>query len=535
MLDAPTYPGFRPAERAYLEPVRAFGPADGDTLWILDFHAPHGLTPLAVAVLEAAVFGSQAAADVAPVAGSLGLRARISGCHPYVSSAAVPSADDRDARAARSSARLPALLADFPAAWAAAAAELELRYERFDAAEARAAGLPDARALLRDAVALLQRAWLIHFEFMYPLVEGYVALLEQARELGIDPRLVPRLLQGYPTRITESDAALWRVASSVAHDGAPDELEVDALRRRFGDRTDDVYEVSQPSWREDATPIVRRASGLAEAAAGRTLEDTVRASADARRRAEAQALSGLGPAGRDALRAALERARRANFAWWNEEHNAYIDLRAHIPLGRAARLLATQLRLPDPELVFFLFMQELEQLADGSGHLAALLELAHERAALHARWSATRSEFPTTIGQPPERMSDPIMREIFGITAEHLHRSEGGGAGATILRGMAVAPGRALGRARVVAGPDALATVEPGEILVCEATTPSWTPTFATIAGCVCNVGGSLTHAAIVSREYGVPCVTAVPDATTLIATGALVEVDGTEGVVVVR
>jgi pyruvate,water dikinase len=121
------------------------------------------------------------------------------------------------------------------------------------------------------------------------------------------------------------------------------------------------------------------------------------------------------------------------------------------------------------------------------------------------------------------------MREIFRITAEHLRRSEGG-AGRTILRGTPVAPGRAVGRARVIAGPEALVTLHAGEILVCEATTPSWTPAFATIAGCVCNVGGSLTHAAIVSREYGVPCVTGTLRGTELIATGDLVEVDGGAG-----
>jgi phosphohistidine swiveling domain-containing protein len=531
--DVPTYPGHRPADRAYLEAVRPFGPEDEETQWVLDFHAPGGLTPLALAVLDAAVFGSQAAADSAPVAGSLGLRARLAGSHPYVASAAVVSPDDRDARAARSAARLEGVLAGFPAAWGAAAAELELRYERFEARERRTDGLPAARALLGDALALLRRAWAIHFEFMYPLVEGYVALLELARELGLDPRLVPQLLQGYPTRITEVDAAVWRVAATVAREGAADDLEVDAVRRRFGDRNDEVYEVSRPSWRDDAAPIVERATRLAPRAAEGTLEEKLRASAAARRGAEADALSELGPSGRAAFTAALERARRANFVWWNEEHNAYIDLRAHIPLGRAARRLATELRFADRELVFFLFLGELEQLAGGRGDLAASLALAGERAALYERWKAMRRELPTIVGRAPEQHADPIMQEIFGITGEDLGQMDDGGE-PTVLHGMAVAPGRATGRARVVTAPEALAAVETGDILVCEATTPAWTHVFARIAGCICNVGGSLTHAAIVSREYGVPCVTAVPDATAAIPTGALVEVDGSEGVVVI-
>jgi pyruvate, water dikinase len=529
--DVRTYPGFRPADRAYLEPVRPFGPEDGASLWVLDFHAPHGLTPLALAVLDAAVFGSQTAADSVPVAGSHGIRARIAGSHPYLGSAAVASPDDREARAARSAIVVEGLLADFPAAWAAAAAELERRYERFDARARRADGLAAARALLAEALAVLRRAWTVHFEFMYPLAQGYVALVELARELGLDTRLVPRLLQGYATRITDADVAVWRIAATVARDGAADAAEVDALRRRFGDRTEDVFEVSQPSWRDDPAPIVQRATGLAPRAAAGTLQEKLDASAAARRDAETAALSQLGGSGRAAFGAALERARRANFVWWNEEHNAYIDLRAHIPLGRAARLLAAELGV-DRDLVFFLFLDELEQLASGRGDLAASLALAEERARLYERWKAARREFPTVVGRPPEPHSDPIMREIFGIIPEPFEGSDDDGP--TVLHGLAVAPGRAVGRARVVSGPDALATVEAGDILVCEATTPAWTHVFGTIGGCVCNVGGSLTHAAIVSREYGVPCVTAVPDATTVIPTGALVEVDGTAGVVVI-
>ena len=59
------------------------------------------------------------------------------------------------------------------------------------------------------------------------------------------------------------------------------------------------------------------------------------------------------------------------------------------------------------------------------------------------------------------------------------------------------------GRARVLHGADELHRIEPGEILVCEATSPNWTPAFAKIAACVCDSGGTLTHAAIVARSTG--------------------------------
>ncbi len=67
-----------------------------------------------------------------------------------------------------------------------------------------------------------------------------------------------------------------------------------------------------------------------------------------------------------------------------------------------------------------------------------------------------------------------------------------------------------------------------------ESTSPNWTPAFAKIAACVCDGGGTLSHAAIVGREYGVPTVTAVGLATMLISDGDEVEVDGTAGHVTV-
>jgi phosphoenolpyruvate synthase/pyruvate phosphate dikinase len=98
------------------------------------------------------------------------------------------------------------------------------------------------------------------------------------------------------------------------------------------------------------------------------------------------------------------------------------------------------------------------------------------------------------------------------------------------LTGIAAAAGVVRGRARVLRSSRELGALAPGEVIVCEATTPSWTPAFATAAACVCDQGGSLTHAAIVSREYGIPCVTGTVRATSAIATGDVVEVDGRAG-----
>ena len=92
----------------------------------------------------------------------------------------------------------------------------------------------------------------------------------------------------------------------------------------------------------------------------------------------------------------------------------------------------------------------------------------------------------------------------------------------------------AEGPARVITAVDQLDQVELGEILVCPITAPSWAPVFAKIAGAVSDVGGIMSHAAIVSREYGLPAVVGTGFGTRQIETGQRVRVDGNEGTVTV-
>lgn len=96
--------------------------------------------------------------------------------------------------------------------------------------------------------------------------------------------------------------------------------------------------------------------------------------------------------------------------------------------------------------------------------------------------------------------------------------------------GVAASPGRATGRARVVSGPADFTRLERGDVLVCRATDPAWTPLFALAGGIVAETGGRLSHAAIVAREYAIPAVLGVAGATTRITDGARITVDGGTG-----
>src|SRR5262249_30171872 len=97
-----------------------------------------------------------------------------------------------------------------------------------------------------------------------------------------------------------------------------------------------------------------------------------------------------------------------------------------------------------------------------------------------------------------------------------------------------VTPGVVTGRARVVRDPETDDGPEPGEILVCRTTDPSWAAVLIISAALVIDIGGPISHGAIVARELGIPCVIRTRDGTAKIADGDLIEVDGSAGTVTV-
>jgi pyruvate,water dikinase len=110
--------------------------------------------------------------------------------------------------------------------------------------------------------------------------------------------------------------------------------------------------------------------------------------------------------------------------------------------------------------------------------------------------------------------------------------AEGAGTGGTVVRGLGAAAGRASGRVRILRSPAEGGRLEAGDVLVAPMTTPDWVPTIRRASAVVTEGGGMTCHAAIVSRELGVPCVVGARDATTLLAEGAVVTVDGSAGTV---
>jgi pyruvate,water dikinase len=139
------------------------------------------------------------------------------------------------------------------------------------------------------------------------------------------------------------------------------------------------------------------------------------------------------------------------------------------------------------------------------------------------------------LGTPPEQITEPISIMLWGITPQMVEDwlgDDGPQDGPLELRGVAASPGVVRGPARVVNTPEQLHAVQPGDVLVCRITAPSWAPVFSRIAAAVSDIGGIMAHTAIVSREYGLPAVVGTGYASQRIQDGQIVEVDGDSGVV---
>lgn len=154
---------------------------------------------------------------------------------------------------------------------------------------------------------------------------------------------------------------------------------------------------------------------------------------------------------------------------------------------------------------------------------ASLVPLIRERWALRERFAAVAPPF--FITSQDEVPSIEQMEAAQGLKPKGATHGE-------ILKGDGGSPGIVRGRARIVLDPSDARGLNPGDILVAPLTDPAWTPLFLPAGAVVVNVGALMSHAVIVSRELGIPCVVAVPDATDRIADGSMLEVDGTAGTV---
>ena len=274
--------------------------------------------------------------------------------------------------------------------------------------------------------------------------------------------------------------------------------------RRHGYQGPAPGEISSQPWREAPAPIERLAAALSSG--GPTPAHGPAETAERRVTAERKILSGQSGWRRLAARLLIGRAH----AMMPARETGKAAMMLAVDMGRfharaAGRSLTEAGRLSDPEDVFYLTMDEL-----GGAPGPDLGERVARRRAQRAHYAAL--ELPRSwVG-----MVEPIA----AAAAPPSDR----------LEGLGVSPGRARGRVRVMTDPATGEPLEPGEILVCVATNPSYASYFLVAAGVVTDIGGALGHGAIVAREVGIPCVVNTGSGSRTLRTGDEIEIDGSTG-----
>jgi len=319
------------------------------------------------------------------------------------------------------------------------------------------------------------------------------------------PELVRHLKTCDPT------TARSTVRSVKGGDAFADALE--SFLDRYGMRGGSEIDITRTRWRDDPSPVIQTIVGnLARDEKGSHRTHHAKLATEGRA-AMARMIDAASPLKRPLVRRA---ARVARVLLAIREHPKFQLIR-HMGLTREAirfeaRELLDRGLVDQPSDVWFLSLDELIDALDGvDGDLRARIE---SRRADHERF---------------QKMTPPRVLTSEGESVVARHTGEDLPEGA--IGGSAASAGVVEGIAKVILDPTT-SVLQAGEILVAPFTDPGWTPLFINAAGLVMEVGGLMTHGSVVAREYGIPAVVCVPDATKRIRTGQRIRVDGDRGFV---
>ncbi len=387
-----------------------------------------------------------------------------------------------------------------------------------------------------------------------PIMVGYASLglLTQIASLlsrsdpEIQPELALELTRSLPNNVTtEMDLQLWQLAARIREDAGAaaafvaEDAEtiaskyqvrslppttqnaLDEFLGRYGMRGVGEIDIGKARWRDQPVPIIRSLqSYLSSDDESRAPDHVFQKGKDHAlhtidRLADTAATASGTPLGSWLVRLLAKRVRLlAGFRETPKFTMVRISGLARKALLESGQELTDDGILERPDDLFYLTVKELKTLAMGApGNWKKLVR---------ARRSAEQVE---SSRQPiPRLLLSDGTAFYAGITAAQ-------GADPNALAGSGVSPGTVEGTVRVLFSP-LEAGLEPGDILVCPGTDPSWTPLFLTAGGLVMEVGGMMTHGSVVAREYGIPAVAGVDQATSRLQTGQKVRVDGSSGTI---
>ena len=316
-----------------------------------------------------------------------------------------------------------------------------------------------------------------------------------------------RSLPGNPT--TAMGMALWQVSRSLkARDAHPtvDDPEVSAFLQRYGHRAAREIDAGMPRWSEDPGPVLDMLRSYLAPAGDKDPARDFEAGLVEAEHAIASLLRRVGMLRALLLRPLLKRIRLLSGLREQPKYDMVrvIAVGRHV-LAAVGKSLVAAHRLADADDVFFLRLADIEEPASDLTALAAAGRAAYRR-------ELVRPSIPRVLISTGEALYGPPLEEDSGL-----------------LTGTPVSPGLYEGTVRVVRDP-AQAGLQPGEVLVCNNSDPSWTPLFLTAGALVMAVGGTMSHGAVVAREYGIPAVVGIDGATTRLHTGDRIRVNGETG-----
>ncbi len=356
------------------------------------------------------------------------------------------------------------------------------------------------------------------------------AALGDVASAGLPERVweLSRLVRSSSTLTAAFDAGVDQVGERLVVE--PEAAEFNAafidLLEHFGHRGVNEWEISADTWLinptlayrmidrvrrqdDDASPALRAARSAAEREAA-VAELTAAVAGDD----QSAGMLAAGIASGQAAYRFREAGKNATVMLMHEPKLAFREL---------GRRMHQRGLLADPLHVFQLLESELD---DFLARPSAFSDVLAER---YAQWLTLADREPPYVvqrGVPVPPIDEwPLRRRAGDATG-------GGAAAGTDLTGIPGSPGVVTARTRVILDLDDADSLEPGEILVCTTTDPSWVPLFMIASAVVCEIGAQASHAVIVSRELGVPCVVSLRDASLLLPSGTLVELDGSTGAV---
>ncbi len=531
-------------------PVTWEEPADAERSWERDdMHMPFALTPLASEYVRVISHGMNLAPDLF---GGFPQRwhARVWNGYAYFTRDANVADSERAAVADRWVAVSKERAAVTEAYW------LDEVLPEVQALEATLRETPvdmlpriDLARAWDQAWAMTERLWQLHFLAIigpYQILEDLADLYESVVP-GASPGESLRLVQGTRSELLEVELGMERLAAAVLERPAvrdallarlasvnaypdrltPDELagldegpsflaELGAFLARHGHLGQGFDDLDLASWAEDPALLLAqlgmRLARPPESAEARLvrLEFEARALADAIRLRLTDRPDDL------ARFEEILRLARA-IGPLTEIHNYWIDRMAQARIRafsmRIGRRLIEAGCIDAEDDILFLDRAEIRSLIERAVDSRGLVA---DRRAAHGRHRMMTP--PRTLG--PAR-TGPVDR----FDGDRFVSSE-----ADTLRGTGASAGIARGPARVTLSPADFGRINAGDIIVCPSSNPSWVPVFTIASGLVTNTGGILSHAAVVAREFGLPAVVGTGDATSRIADGRIVEIDGTTG-----